>query len=521
VNRPRTVAGALLGVFADLADEREEGFERYRDDPAGFFGDVLGIEPWSRQRDMLRAVAEHDWVTVRSGHRVSKTCSAAGLALWFVATRGPGARVILTGPTFTIVAQALWREVRHLHTHARRPLGGEVAVLASTGIRWADGRQIIAITADKTEAFQGLAAPEIMFIVDEASGVEDRIFEAILGNLAGGGRMLLISNPTKASGFFFESHNSPRFERIHISSFESPNVTAGKSVIRGLATQEWLVDCARMWGGEEGVLFRIRCKGEFVEARDGRMFPADIIARAEGLWASTPATGRLSIGCDPAGDGGDGDESGFACRRGMKVVRVHARRGLSPEAHLVEILGLIGEHRGDSTELPCVLVDRDGLVGHRVWVTLDGYLQTHPGAFQLVGVRGSEPAKRRPHEIDHVRDELWFNLLDAFQHGLAIPADVRLAGDLAAIRFDKLVNGRAKVLRKNIIRRELGRSPDVGDAVALACYEPLDYSAFVEAQLSSQGIGEDLIARGGALDAAGSNEWWAERGRGRGGGEWW
>jgi hypothetical protein len=491
--------------------DTDDGFGRYKNDPIGFVRDVLGQRTWSGQEKILRAIAQHDWVTVRAGRRVSKTNSAAGLALWFVVTRGPGARVILTGPTSTILAKGLWREVRLLYMRSAKPLGGTAGVLPSTGIEWPDARQITGITAGDAEAFQGLAAQEIMFICDESSGVEDRIFAALMGNLAGGGKVLLIGNPTQSDGFFAESHKSTRWERLHLSSLESPNISEPdvKKHIKGLATKEWVEDMFRMWGGPDGVLYRIHVLGEFVEAREGRMFTAGMLAASEARWELEPATGRLVVGLDPAGDGGDGDASGFVCRRGMKILYADTLRGLDASAHVAHVLGMIREHRGDSTDVPLVIVDRDGLVGHRVYGALVAYLETSPRAFEVRGIRGSEHAKRKPLEIDRVRDEMWFALKDAFQVGLAIPPSVELAGDLAAIRFDKLLNGRAKVIHKKQIRRELGRSPDLGDALALCCYAEMgrgddslglpDYGE--DGGASGHIAGGDARGRGGDLDA--------------------
>lgn len=469
--------------IAFCRDKAEDDYARYYNDPVGFAHDIIGQETWHGQEGILLSAAQRKWVTVRSGHRVSKTNSAAILALWFVMTRGAASRCIITGPSAGLLHKGLWREIRALHLRCKARIGGNSGVLASTGINWPDTRQIIGITADQSEGFQGLAAAEIMFVADEASGVHDRIFEAMIGNLAGGGHMLLIGNPTKSHGFFFDSHKSSDFARIHISSEDSPNVTEDdpKKHVRGLATREWLDLCAKMWGGVNGVLYRIRCKGEFVESREGRMITPDMIALAEGRYDETEATGRLFVGVDPAGEGGDGDASGFACRRGRKIIHLETRRGLSADAHVAHILGLIATLRGQTREPAMVVVDRDGLIGHKVYSALLIYLLDHEGAYELTGIRGSENAKRRPLEIDNVRDELWFALADAFGEGLAIPSSSELSGDLSAVRFHKLVNGRAKVLPKDQIRRELGRSPDLGDALCLACYvdftPPVDVNA--------------------------------------------
>lgn len=475
------ITAEFSSSLAFCRDKNEDDFSRYYDDPVGFAHEVIGQETWSGQEGILLSAAQSKWVTVRSGHRVSKTNSAAILALWFVLTRGPASRCIITGPSAGLLHKGLWREIRALHLRCKARVGGHAGVIAATGINWPDTRQIIGITADQSEGFQGLAAAEIMFIADEASGVHDRIFEAMIGNLAGGGHMLLIGNPTKSYGFFFDSHKSQNFARIHLSSHDSPNVTESdpKKHVKGLATLEWLDLCAKLWGGTESVLYRIRCKGEFVESREGRMITPDMIAEAEARYDDTEPSGRLFIGIDPAGEGGDGDASGFACRRGKKAVHLETRRGMSADVHVAHTLGLISVYKGDSREPTLVVIDRDGLIGHKVYSAFLNYLLDHQNAYELIGIRGSENAKRRPLEIDNVRDELWFALADAFIEGLAIPAHSELSGDLSVGRFYKLVNGRAKVAPKDQMRRELGRSPDLADALCLACY--VDFTPDVSA----------------------------------------
>lgn len=55
-------------------------------------------------------------------------------------------------------------------------------------------------TATKPENMQGFHEDYMLFIVDEASGVEDRIMEAILGTLSGEfNKLLMCGNPTRTS----------------------------------------------------------------------------------------------------------------------------------------------------------------------------------------------------------------------------------------------------------------------------------------------------------------------------------
>lgn len=410
-----------------------------------------------------------------AGRAVGKSRLDAAAALWFAATRGSNARVICTGPTNQVVQNVFWEEVRRLFASAKIP--GDCAVRCSTGCRLADGAQILGIVAEKPEGFQGIRAPEMLVIVDEASGVSDSMFQVIEGNMAGGSKFLLTGNPTRTDGYFRESfkpEHSDRFEVIKLPSTESPNVIEGREVVKGLATTAWLEARKREWG-EDSPLYKIHVLGEVAEGQEGRLFSAEMIAGAEARWSSTPATGRLVIGLDPAGSTGEGDESAFAVRRGQKIVKLHARRGLTEQGHLTELLGLISIYRGDSADVPLVIVDRDGYVGARVYAEISAYQMQHEEAFQIIGVRGGERARRKPLTFDRVRDEVWFGLVDVLREGLAIPEDVKLARELAEVKAETNSAQRSKVTAKDELRAALGRSPDRADALCLACLEIAPY----------------------------------------------
>lgn len=92
---------------------------KYQRDPELFFSEVLGVLPWEKQLEIIEAVRDYDRVAVASGHKVSKSHTAAGLALWFYCS-WPDARAIMTSTTSRQVDQILWRELRMMR--ARRPL---------------------------------------------------------------------------------------------------------------------------------------------------------------------------------------------------------------------------------------------------------------------------------------------------------------------------------------------------------------------------------------------------------------
>ena len=55
---------------------------------------------------------------------------------------------------------------------------------------------------------------------------------------------------------------------------------------------------------------------------------------------------------------------------------------------------------------------------------------------------------------------------------LALPPDDELIGDLTAPRIKYTSSGKIGVEPKDEIRKRLGRSPDSGDALAMAIYRP-------------------------------------------------
>lgn len=456
----------------------------YRNDPIGFARDVLGILLPKRQAEIVRSVIEARRVSVVSGHKVGKSLALAVLALWFYCSF-PGARVVITAVTDRQVNGIIWREIRRLVRQARIPIPGarDIHKQASSGLtNPADLAEIRGYTAREAEAVAGTSGEYILYLVDEASAVSDQIYEAIKGNMAGGGAwLIMISNPTRADGEFYDSHHSKShmYRTIHIDSRESPNITGecmqlwGRPM-GGLAVREWVQECIDDWG-EDSPQFGIRVAGRFAVAEDAKIFPLALITEMQDRWHTADADGRLWIGVDPAGPGDAGDESAFVPRRGCKVLRPRTKTGLSAEGHVHEVLDVIAENRQqrEPEGIPVVVLDAEGPVGSKVFAAMYAFVTENPRAFELVRVRVSDRAKREPRIYDRERDELYANARAWGRAGGAVPEHSKLQADLHAPEFFSAVNGRIKVTPKRDLRKTLGRSPDVGDAFTLCCWEPL------------------------------------------------
>jgi phage terminase large subunit len=493
----RDLFNAVSGVLATVSRVRFPS-PLYQSDPVGFFRNVLGVEPWEKQRMLLEAVRDHPRVAVSTGHKVSKSHSAAGLALWYYCSF-EDARAIMTSTTARQVDQILWRELRMVRARSGRcvackaadPEGliiprpcphsaiidGEQGELARTGLKSPDFREIVGFTAREAEAVAGISGRNLLYIVDEASGVDDAIYEAIEGNRAGGARIVMFGNPTRNEGEFFEAFNSKAklYCTFRISSEETPNVVEGRDVIPGLATRAWIEEKKIEWG-EDSPMYLVRVKGQHATGEDKKAFSIHTITESEKRWHVTPEAGRLFIGVDPAGESGTGDDTAFSARRGLKHLVMRTMRGLNDDGHIVQILGMVKSLKLPR-ETPVVVIDRGGSIGSslfgRLRALLDepAYRDTPP--FELVGVLASDRALRRPDLYDRLRDELAANLAEWFRDGGAILQDVKLSKELHSFEWKQAVNGKLKITAKELLKKLLGRSPDRYDSLALAVWEPL------------------------------------------------
>lgn len=505
------VAAAKLRIVRPPQTDLER-FAPYRNDPAGFARDFFGVELWSRQREFVESALRFKRIACCSGHKTGKSRGCAILALWFYCCF-PGVRVVLSAPGARQVDGIIWREIRTLIRTARNPIPGakEIHELARSGLVNPETlAEIKGYTAKDVEAIAGISGETIVYIVDEASGVPGKIFQAIEGNRAGGNAwLILISNPTRADGEFYEAFTRKRLDQIgdagyhtlKISSRESPNVTGelGAS-IPGLASPTWIAEKIQEHG-EDSAFVKIRIDGDFAVAEEARVFPLGLLEEAQARWEDTPPTGRLVLGCDPAGDGDEGDETAIVARRGNRVLEIRTRRASSPEATIADIGDMISTHaargkNGRLQELPLVVCDSEGETSYRVYARIREHAE-RTSEFALARVRSSQKAFRSPELYDRVADELYANARQWMREGGAIPTNARLEQDLHVCEFKTDIRGRLKLTPKKERRILLGRSPDIGDAFALSCWVP---AAERDGAPAVGGVPSPPKRRGGEVD---------------------
>jgi hypothetical protein len=455
-----------------------EEYERQRDalDPVNFATNVLDIKPWSKQSEILRAVDRYARVAVRSGHKIGKSTSAAILALWWM-HRWPDGRVVMTAPTGRQVRIVLWREVTRLYRRARTPLGGELHKVPDQGLQYEDGREIVGFATDEPERIAGVSGAHVLYIVDEGSGVDEVIYEAIEGNRAGGAKLVVFGNPTQTSGTFYNAFTSAKdkWHTIHVSSEDSPNVT-GECEIPGLATPDWVKEKLEEWG-ENSPLFQVRVSGNFPVQSENSVIGIGLVEAAARRYEDTLPDGPLEIGVDVARYGDD--ESVIWPCRGNKPLRPTVLNSMDNVEVAGKVMEVVRALRREG-ERPVVKVDVIG-VGSGVCDILKRHRD-----IMVIEVNVGEAANVLPNGesgYNRLRDQLWFGVKEWLKAGGALPDDAKLHAELLAPKYGFTVTGHVKVESKEDIKKRLKRSPDRADALALAIYKAKKTGAWLYTHL--------------------------------------
>ena len=231
--------------MAELNDsDRDILLGRCRKDPIFFLTDILGVDPWEKQCEIIESVRDNDNTCVASGHGVGKTFISACTTLWFLYCHYMS-RVITTAPTNRQVEHILWAEIWSLHRNSRVPLGGKLLKMSLT---ISEKHYALGLATDDSDKFQGHHARHLLLVMDEAPGIEPAIFEASKGILTQAhSKSLLIGNPTSPSGPFFDSFKSKYFNPIHISCYDSPAIKEPEKY-PALTTMKWINERKEEWG---------------------------------------------------------------------------------------------------------------------------------------------------------------------------------------------------------------------------------------------------------------------------------
>lgn len=219
-------------MVAESAQKEVEKFAKYRDDPAGFAREVLKFEFTPLQIAMAEGLIKAPFrVLAPSANEQGKTAGAAAVVLWWFCTRSP-AIIITTAPKFDQVKKLLWKEIRRLARRAGLDLPFQPKACE---IQRSSEDFAIGTTARDATSFHGHHGPNMLFVIDEGTGVDPEFFTAIESMFSPPGHAwLVIFNPTTTASQVFIEYSAassrkdgvPPWKIVAMSALDHPNIDA-------------------------------------------------------------------------------------------------------------------------------------------------------------------------------------------------------------------------------------------------------------------------------------------------------
>lgn len=420
----------------------------WRAEPSVFIKEVLGINLWSKQREIAESVRDNPRTSIRSASAVGKTLVSACIVLWFLSSFKPST-VLTTGRSFRQVKEQLWREIRAKHAQALIPIGGDITL---TSLTLSDDWFALGFSTDEPERITGFHNRHVLVVVDEASGISDEVYGAIENPLAAGfTRLLLLGNPTQSVGKFRDSFASIIYNSFHISAFDTPSFT-GEGDYPFLINKDYVEQKKQEWG-EDNPLYEVYIKGEFPSGETDRLIPFGLAELAIQRAITPDKEDVVAIGVDTARMGED--ENALYVRKGGKIIDSHFWRKAGTE----ETIGRIS-HEIQKYENPIVNIDE----GYNPGV-VDG-LKALKYKVNGVSFQGKAHDAKT---FANIRAEMYWRLADRFKIGdIQIPDDKILLKQLTDIKKKPLNRNDQIIIESKEEMKARGlKSPDRGDALAL------------------------------------------------------
>lgn len=436
-------------------------------------------------------------IRIEAGHTVGKTKLAAGIFSHFFDTCAP-AIIYTFAPGWEQINDLLWKEIR-TDRDDKADLPGQVMKtpeLKHKGNYFAKGRATSNAHGTGTERVQGQHGKYLMFVLDEAEGIADFVWNAIESMTSGGiVIVLMLANPRTRLSKFYKQRTRPDVRNFRISCIWHPNVIADREIVPGAVRREYVTNMVRDHAevveqhSEDDHTFELPWQPGVVYQPDSElMFRVLGIAPANIADNTFVPVGRYEAACQRKPEP-TGDETKWA-RMGVDVARYgndmgtlyirHAGRvwraaqfaqqdtnayrdAIRREAKKLAAAGVVSLHiRGDA--------GGGYLSGVVDPLKIDREMQRMFADFQINEVHFNGT----PHDekaYDDKITELYAHAGETLK-GLAISKPPELLEDDLCARTYKWVNkaGTAvkKLMDKEKFKTDYERSPDDGDGCVLA-----------------------------------------------------
>jgi len=432
----------------------------WRNDPVKFVIECLGVVPSPQQTEALRAFAcDNARVAIKSGHGTGKSTLLSWLILWGITTH-QHIKIPVTAPTAHQLSDVLWSEVRKWGDKLLEPWKSSLEITADM-VRYSGASGFaVARTGRKEspEALQGFHDDNLFFLIDEASGVPDVVFQVAQGTLSTvGARVLMAANPTRNTGYFYDAfhRNRDRWQRLTFSCLDSPHVSP-----------DYAVEIAEAYGADSDI-YKVRVLGEFPSTSMAQLISPDLIDKSIRQAHRINVYGHMPkiLGCDVSYFGDD--SSVIYMRQGLVAQELWSSRNVDTAQFAQAIARIWRENECDAC-----FVDVTGW-GAGVVDTLRT-LHFNPMPVYFGGSAGDST------RFVNKRVEMWWKMKEWLEAGGCVPDNTDLRDDLCAPEYYYSANGKIGLERKEDMRKRGLPSPDKADALAMTFAEEVQCNAMMD-----------------------------------------
>jgi hypothetical protein len=439
----------------------------YASDPVRWAQQKLGLYLWSKQKEILESVRDNMYTAVQSAHGTGKSFSASIAGSWWLDSHELGqAFLISTAPSWAQVQAILWREMRRRHREGGLP--GRITLDCHwhggySGKQGGSDEELIGMGRKPQDydenTFQGIHARYFMALLDEAGGIDEWLWDAVLSLATNeNSRILAIGNPDDPGTRFAKiCKPGSGWNVIKVSAFDVPAFT-GESVPdelhEVLTSEQWVNDRRRDWG-EGSPIWTAKVLGEFPDVSDEYLISPSLFKIAHQLDLPGFEKGRYGVDIARMGQ----DRSVVYRNRGghIRLAKWWAKKDTSESTK--ELRSILMKH---ATKQVPVTMDMVG-------VGAGPYDNLRAERFEIAGFNGAERAFN-PKRFFNRRAEAYWNFREMMEDGLIDldPADEILEAQLGSIKWFMNSREQIQIETKEDMRERGLPSPDHADAAVLS-----------------------------------------------------
>lgn len=410
-------------------------------------------------------------ISIASGHGIGKTAVIAWLLLWYLFCF-KDAQIPCTAPTADQMFDVAWKEVAKWLGKMPDEIRA-VYEWSTTYVRIKDRPETWfarAKTARKEapEALAGIHGDYVMMLVDEASGVDDVIYRTAEGALTSGNIfVILISNPTRLIGYFYDTHHRDKdsWQTLQFSSLDSPVV------------ENEYVERIKNQHGEDSDEYRIRVLGQFPkeDAVDEQGYVPLLTQPDIKFTEDTKFQRDLRLGVDPSGEGDD--ETVWVLRDNFKAQVIAREKISTPKGIAQRTLSIMEMYKIPPQN---VYLDSFGVGANALQqLAASSYdLTIFDQKVKYMAVVTGVNAGEKPDDDERYlnrRAEMYYRIKDWIRHGGEFVRDDGWE-ELLTIRYRPELSGKLKIMSKQDMRKLGYRSPNVADALSLTFFDDMIYT---------------------------------------------